>query len=35
VPLDKYTPGKYVVQLKVKDNNAQKETMQEGSFEVK
>jgi GWxTD domain-containing protein len=35
VPLEKYTPGKYVVQLKAKDNNAQKESTQEATFEVK
>jgi GWxTD domain-containing protein len=35
VPLGEYTPGKYVVQLKVKDNLGQKESTQEASFEVK
>jgi GWxTD domain-containing protein len=35
VPLEKYAPGKYVVQLQVKDNVAKKETTQEATFEVK
>ncbi len=35
VPLKNYPPGKYVVQLKVKDNVAKKEYSQEATFEVK
>ena len=35
VPLGKYEPGKYLVQLKVKDNVAKKDLTQEVSFEVK
>jgi GWxTD domain-containing protein len=35
VPLDKYEPGPYVVQLKVKDKLANKEDVQEIPFELK
>ena len=35
VPLDKYEPGKYIVQLKVRDNVAKKDLTQEVAFEVK
>ena len=35
VPLDKYEPGSYVVQLKVTDKVAGKEKMQEVRFELK
>jgi GWxTD domain-containing protein len=35
VPLDKYEPGKYLVQLKVRDNLAKKDLTQEVQFEVK
>jgi len=35
VPLGKYEPGKYIVQLKVRDNVAKKDLTQEVPFEVK
>lgn len=35
VPLDKYEPGKYVVQLKVTDKLAKKEKVEEVPFEIK
>ena len=35
VPLSNFAPGKYVVQLKVKDNVAGKEYTQDAPFEVK
>jgi hypothetical protein len=35
VPLAKYEPGKYIVQLKVRDNVAKKDLTQEVPFEVK
>lgn len=35
VPLKNYGPGKYVVQLKVKDNVTKKEYSQETTFEIK
>jgi len=35
IPLAKYEPGKYIVQLKVRDTVAQKDLTQEVSFEVK
>jgi len=35
VPLAKYTPGKYVAQVKVRDNVAKKDMTQEATFEVK
>jgi GWxTD domain-containing protein len=35
VPLGKYEPGKYIVQLKVRDNLAKKDLTQELPFEVK
>jgi GWxTD domain-containing protein len=35
VPLAKYEPGKYIVQLKVRDNLAKKDLTQEVPFEVK
>jgi GWxTD domain-containing protein len=35
VPLTKYAPGKYVAQVKVKDNVAKKELTEETTFEVK
>jgi len=35
VPLGKYEPGKYIVQLKVRDNLAKKDLTQEVPFEVK
>ena len=35
VPLSNFSPGKYVVQLKVKDNVASKEYTQDAPFEVK
>ena len=35
MPLTKYEPGKYVVQLKVRDNVAKKDYTQEAKFEVK
>ncbi len=35
VPLSNFAPGKYIVQLKVKDNTANKEFTQEAPFEVK
>jgi hypothetical protein len=35
VPLAKYAPGKYVAQVKVRDNVAKKELKEEATFEVK
>jgi GWxTD domain-containing protein len=35
VPLAKFTPGKYVAQVKVRDNVAKKDMSQEATFEVK
>jgi len=35
VPLTKYAPGKYVAQVKVRDNVAKKDMTQEATFEVK
>jgi hypothetical protein len=35
VPLAKFTPGKYVAQVKVRDNVAKKELTEEATFEVK
>ncbi len=35
VPLDKYEPGPYLIQLKVKDKLANKELVQEVPFEIK
>jgi hypothetical protein len=35
VPLAKFTPGKYVAQVKVKDNVAKKDLSEEVTFEVK
>ncbi|PYQ03908.1 MAG: hypothetical protein DMF82_12105 [Acidobacteria bacterium] len=35
VPLAKYAPGKYVAQVKVRDNVAKKDMTQEATFEVK
>jgi GWxTD domain-containing protein len=35
VPLTNYQPGKYVVQVKVRDNVAKKDYQQEATFEVK
>lgn len=35
VPLERFAPGKYVVQLKVSDNVAKKDYTKEASFEVK
>ena len=35
VPLAKYTPGKYVAQVKVRDNVAKKDMTEEATFEVK
>ncbi|MBI3931868.1 MAG: GWxTD domain-containing protein [Acidobacteria bacterium] len=34
VPLEKFQPGKYVIQLKVQDKVAKKDLVKEGSFEV-
>ena len=35
VPLTKFTPGKYVAQVKIRDNVAKKDLTQETTFEVK
>jgi hypothetical protein len=35
VPLAKFAPGKYVAQVKVRDNVAKKELSEEATFEVK
>lgn len=35
VPLAKYAPGKYVAQVKVRDNVAKRDVVQESAFEVK
>jgi hypothetical protein len=35
VPLAKFTPGKYVAQVKVRDNVAKKDLTEEATFEVK
>jgi GWxTD domain-containing protein len=35
IPLEKYEPGKYILQLKVRDNVAKKDLTQEIPFEVK
>jgi len=35
VPLAKYTPGKYLAQVKVRDNVAKKDMSEESTFEVK
>jgi hypothetical protein len=35
VPLAKYEPGAYVIQLKIKDNIANKEITKEFPFEIK
>jgi hypothetical protein len=35
VPLTKFTPGKYVAQVKVRDNVAKKDLTEEATFEVK
>ena len=35
VPLAKFAPGKYVAQVKVRDNVAKKDMSQEATFEVK
>ncbi len=35
VPLGSFTPGKYVVQLRVRDNIAKKDYTKDAQFEVK
>ena len=35
VPLAKFTPGKYLAEVKVRDNVAKKDMSQEATFEVK